>query len=161
MRYIFFGLILCLLLSTIAPARALETPRLIPRSQQIARPMDEVYASLKKYFADPALSRFKLVSADPATHTLVATMSGIDNESWSKWSFCKTGPVEMIYKFEDGTVTLTVRVEKTTRHSSFATVTADFQGSYQLGANENKIACSSKGELEDNILAVAGSQTNK
>ena len=145
----------------IAPAAAVEMPRLIPRSQQIARPMDEVYASLKKYFADPALSRFKLVSANPATHTLVATMSGIDNESWSKWAFCKTGPVEMIYKFEDGTVTITVGVETTTTKSSFATVTADFEGSYQLGSNENKVACVSKGELEDNIHAVTGSQAKK
>ncbi len=161
MKYIVAALIASVMLSTVVTALAIEQPRLIPRSEEIARPAADVYASLKKYFSDPALSRYQLVSADPTTHTLVAKMSGIDNASWNNWTFCKTGPVEMIYKYEDGRVTVTVKIEETTRKISFATVTADFEGRYVLASNENKIACVSKGGLEEKLLAVAGGPGTK
>ncbi len=156
MKYIVATLIASVMLSAGVTTLAIEPPRLIPRSEKIARPADQVYASLKKYFSDPALSRYQLVSADPKTRTLVAKMSGIDNASWNNWTFCKTGPAEMIYSYEDGRATVTVKVEETTKKTSFATVTADFEGTYTLGSNENKIACVSKGGLEENLLAVAG-----
>ena len=67
----------------------------------------------------------------------------------------------MIYKLEDAAVTVTVKLEKSARHSTFATVSADFQGTYELGANQSKVACTSKFVLEDNILAVAGAAPGK
>ncbi|MGH7925946.1 MAG: hypothetical protein ACREQH_15285 [Candidatus Binatus sp.] len=142
-------------------ALTIETPRIVPRMNEIQKPIDEVFASVKKYFTDSSLSNFQLVSADKATHTLVAKQSGIDDESWTKWAFCETGPVQMIYKLQDGTVTVTVKLEKSTRLSTLASVSADFQGAYALGANENKVACTSRFVLEDNILAAAGAAPGK
>ena len=161
MRLLVASIITPLFFSILTPAFAIETPRIIPRMNEIQKPADEVFATVKKYFTDSSLSRFQLVSADKATHTLVAKQSGIDGESWTKWAFCETGPVQMIYKLEDGTVTVTVKLEKSTRHSTFVTVSADFQGTYALGANQNKVACTSKFVLEDNILAVAGAAPGK
>jgi hypothetical protein len=145
----------------VTPALAVEAPRIIPQRQEIRRPMDEVFASLKKYFSDSSLSNFQLVSADKATHTLVARQSGVGEETWRRWAFCETGPVQMIYKLEDGTVVVTVELEKSTSHSTFASVSADFEGTYQLGSNTNKVACTSKFVLEDNIVAVADAGAGK
>ena len=150
-----------LLFFILTPAFAIETPRIVPRMQEIPKPVDEVFETLKKYFTDSSLSTFRLVSADRATHTIVARESGIGEESWRKWAFCETGAVQMIYQFEDGAVTVTVKLDKSPRHSTFATVSADFQGTYGLGDNENKVACTSKFVLEDNLLAVAGAAPAK
>lgn len=156
MRLLVASIIMPLFFSLLTPAFAIETPRIIPRMREVQKPVDEVFDTVRKYFTDSQLSRFQLVSADKATHTLVARQSGIDDQSWSDWAFCQAGPVQMIYKLQDGTVTVTVKLEKATRHSTFATVSADFQGTYALGANQNKVACTSKFALEDNLLAVAG-----
>lgn len=145
-----------LLLLVVATAFAIEQPRIIPRSLEIQRPVDDVYASMRKYFTDASLSSFKLVSEDPKTHTLVAKQTGIAGEDWSKWAYCETGPVQMVYKLADGTALVTVKLEKSTPRSTFASAAADFEGTYALGGNENKVACTSKFVLEDNILAAAG-----
>ncbi len=150
-----------MVLAVLAPAFAIEAPRIVPRMNEIQKPVDEVYATVRKYFTDSSLSNFKLVSENKKTGTLVAKLSGIDDQSWRKWAFCETGPVQMIYKLEDGSVTVTVKLEKSTRRSTFATVSADFQGTYGLGANENKVSCTSKFVLEDDILAAAGAATAK
>ncbi|HZC45903.1 MAG TPA: hypothetical protein VE243_05465 [Candidatus Acidoferrum sp.] len=142
-----------LLFFILTPAFAIEAPRIVPRMQEIQKPADEVYAALKRYFTDARLSRFQLVSEDKRTRTLVAKESGVDGENWTKWAYCQTGAVQMIYKLEDGTVTVKVKLDKSTRHSTFASVTADFQGTYGLGANQNKVDCTSKFVLEDAILA--------
>ncbi len=156
MKYLLFSIIAFLCLATVTPAFAIEAPRIVPRMVQVPKPIDEVYGRLKRYFSDPMASHFQLVSADPRTHTLVAKQSGFDGASWDNLAFCKAGPVQMIYKLADGTVTVTVKLEKTTRQSTFASVSADFQGVYRLGSNENKVDCSSKFTLEDSILAAAG-----
>jgi hypothetical protein len=150
-----------LILLVMTPAFALEAPRIVPRMQEIQKPADEVYATLKKYFTDSRLSRFQLVSEDKRKHMLVAKQSGVDPESWGKWAYCQTGPVQMIYKLEDGTALVTVRLDKSTKKSTFASVSADFQGTYGLGANQNKVACTSKFVLEDSILAAAGAAPAK
>ncbi|MGA7872311.1 MAG: hypothetical protein WCA22_15600 [Candidatus Binatus sp.] len=161
MKLLVASIITPLCLSILTPAFAIETPRIVPRMQEIPRPVDEVFAALKRYFNDSQLSSFQLVREDKRTHTLVAKQSGIADESWNKWAFCETGPVQMIYKLEDGTVTVTVKLEKATPHSTLVSVSADFQGTYGLGANQNKVACTSKFVLEDNILAAAGAAPAK
>jgi hypothetical protein len=150
-----------IVLAILTPAFAIEAPRIVPRMNEIQKPVDQAYATLKKYFTDSSLSNFKLVSEDKKTRTLVAKLSGIDDLSWRKWAFCETGPVQMLYKLEDGSVTVTVKLEKSTRRSTFATVSADFQGTYGLGATENKVACTSKFVLEDDLLAAAGAAAGK
>jgi hypothetical protein len=144
-----------LVLLLVSAAFAIEQPRVIPRSHEIQRPVDDVYASMRKFFTDPT-SRFKLVSEDPRTHTLIAKESGIIDEDWTRWAYCETAPMQMISKLRDGTVTVTVKLEKSTPHSTFASAAAEFEGVYGLGDNESKVACTSKFVLEDDILAAAG-----
>ncbi len=161
MKLLTASIITPIFLSIVTPAFAIEAPRVVPRMQEIQKPVDEVYASLKKYFSDSSTSHFQLVSADERTHTLVARQSPIGEDVWRHWAYCQTGPVQMIYKYEDGTATVTIKLEKSPRHSTFASVSADFQGTYDLGANQNKLDCTSKFVLEDNILAAAGTAPGK
>jgi hypothetical protein len=161
MKLLVASIITPLLLFTFAPAFAIDSPRAVPRMNEIQKPAGEVFATLKKYFTDSSLSQFQLVSADERTHTLVAKETTTDDLTWRNWAFCETGPVQMIYKLQDGTVTVTVKLEKTTRRSTLASVSADFQGRYALGGNENQVACTSKFVLEDSILAAAGAAPGK
>ncbi|HEY6395272.1 MAG TPA: hypothetical protein VIX12_07615 [Candidatus Binataceae bacterium] len=153
---VFLGLIIVIPSMLPSQSKAIEQPRIIPRSAQINQPVDEVFKSLKTYFSDSALSMFQLVSAEAASKTIVARRNGIDDGTWAKWAFCETGPVEMIYKLQDGAVTVTVKLEPSGKNATFAKIMADFQGTYALYDRENKVACSSTGALEGNILAAAG-----
>ncbi len=155
------SIVILLLLFTLAPAFAIDTPRIVPRVQEIQRPIGEVFHTVKKYFTDASMSHFTLVSADERDHTLVAKQTALDDLTWRNWAFCETGPVQMIYKLQDGTVTVTVKLSKTTPHSTLATVSADFEGRYALGGNQNTVACKSKFALEDQILAAAGANPVK
>ena len=155
------SIITSLLLFTLAPAFAIETPRIVPRIQEIKKPEREVFASLKHFFTDSTLSNFQLVSADEHTHTLVAKMTALDDMTWRNWAYCETGPVQMIYKLQDGVVTVTVKLEQATPHSTLASVAADFHGRYALGGDENTVACTSRFVLEDDILAAAGAAPGK
>jgi hypothetical protein len=141
---------------TAFPAFGIETPRIISRSERVEHPVDQVFGTLKHYFNDSSLSGFRLTSADDKSWTLTATRSGIDGENWNTWAFCKTSAQQMIYQFEDGTVTVTVQLQKAGNQSAFVTVSADFQGNYGLGSQEATIDCVSKGSLEQDLVAVAG-----
>lgn len=145
-----------LLVMTAFPAFGIETPRIISRSERVEHPVDQVFGTLKHYFNDSSLSGFRLTSADDKSWTLTATRSGIDGENWNTWAFCKTSAQQMIYQFEDGTVTVTVQLQKAGNQSAFVTVSADFQGNYGLGSQEATIDCVSKGSLEQDLVAVAG-----
>jgi hypothetical protein len=137
-------------------ALAIETPRIIPRSQRIDRPIEQVFGTLKHYFNDSSLSGFRLNNADQKSWTLVATRTDIDGANWNNWAFCKAPVEEMLYQFEDGTVTVTVQLQKAGNQATFTTISADFNGNYGLGSREAKIACTSKGNLEQDLMAVAG-----
>ena len=149
------SIVILLMVFTVTSAFAIDTPRIVPRVQEIQSPVGEVFHNLKKYFTDSSMSHFQLLSADERTHTLVAKQTALDDLTWRNWAFCETGPVQMIYKLQDGTVTVTVKLSKTTPHSTLATVSADFQGRYALGGNQNTVACKSKFTLEDQVLAAA------
>jgi hypothetical protein len=136
-------------------ALAVEQPRIVARSERINRPIEQVFGTLKEYFADSSLSMFKLVRVNNLTWTLVATRSDIDDETWTNWAFCKAPPIAMIYKLQQGDVTVTVKLERSGNDATFATVTADFKATYALGANEQDIDCISKGAVEQEILTVA------
>ena len=138
------------------PALAIETPRIISRSDRVEQPIDQVFGTFKHYFNDSSLSGFRLTSADDQSWTLIATRSGIDGENWNRWAFCKTTAEQMIYQFQGGTVTVTVQLQKAGKQAAFVTVSADFQGSYGMGSQETTIDCVSKGSLEQDLIAVAG-----
>jgi hypothetical protein len=151
------SIVISLLMVMIAfPALAIETPRIISRSERVEHPVDQVFGTLKHYFNDSSLSGFRLTSADDKSWTLIATRSGIDGENWTTWAFCKTSAQQMIYQFEDGTVTVRVQLQKAGNQSAFVTVSADFQGNYGLGSQQATIDCVSKGSLEQDLIAVAG-----
>ena len=136
-------------------ALAIETPRIIPRSEKVERPIDQVFGTLKQFFNDSSLSGFRLTSADQKSWTLIATRSDIDGANWDKWAFCKTSAEQMIYRFEDGTVTVTVELQKAGSQATFTIVSADFHGSYGMGSQQATIDCVSKGALEQDVIAVA------
>ncbi len=136
-----------------------QQPRIVPRAAHIDKPAEEVFSALKRYFSDPSLSMFRLVNADPQKLTLIATRDSIDDANWTKWAACQAQPLEMLYKLEDGTVKVTVQLERSGNTKTFASVTADFQGKYGLGSAETTIDCISLGGLEQDILTVAGADT--
>jgi hypothetical protein len=155
------SIVILLLLFILAPAFAIDTPHIVPRIQEVQRPVGEVFHTVKKYFTDASMSHFQLVSADERTHTLVAKMTALDDMTWRNWAYCETGPVQMIYKLQDGTAVVTVKLNKATPGSTLASVSADLQGRYALAGNENTVACKSKFALEDQILAAAGAAPGK
>ncbi len=140
----------------VQPAFAIETPRIIPRSERVGHPIDQVFGTLKHYFNDSSLSGFVLRSADQKSWTLVATRSDIDGANWNNWAFCKASAEQMIYRFEDGTATVTVQLQKAGAQATFMSVSADFQGTYTLGSQEARIDCTSTGNMERDLIAVAG-----
>ncbi len=152
--------VVSLLLTVAGRAAALEPPRVIPLSDHIKQPVSGVFQTLTRYFTDPSLSRFNLVSADKATGTIVAKQAGIDSDRWRQWAACKTDPLHMVYQFTDGTVAVTVKLERDARDTTFATVTADFQGVYGLAQDRTTIPCVSTGALEQGILGVAGASAS-
>jgi len=137
-------------------ALAIDTPRVISRSDKVEHPIDQVFGTLQQYFNDSSLSGFRLTNADKKSWTLVATRTDIDGANWNKWAFCKTSPEQMIYRFEGGTVTVTVELQNAGKDATFTTISADFHGNYGLGSQETTIDCVSKGELETDLIAVAG-----
>ncbi|HSR57150.1 MAG TPA: hypothetical protein VLL57_03125, partial [Candidatus Binataceae bacterium] len=58
----------------------------------------------------------------------------------------------------DAAVTVTVKLQRDAQDTTFATVSADFKGTYGLAQDETTIECRSTGTLEDSILAVAGAK---
>ena len=56
-----------------SPALAIETPRIISRSERVEQPIDQVFGTFKHYFNDSSLSGFRLTSADDKAWTLIAT----------------------------------------------------------------------------------------
>ncbi len=154
MRRLFLAPVFLALLVSIA--LAIETPRIIPRSERVERPIDQVFGTLKQYFNDSSLSGFAPKSADQKTWTLVATRSGIDSATMNNWAFCKASGQQMLYRFQDGTVTVTVQLQKASTNATFVTVSADFQASYSLGSQEAKIDCTSSGNMEQDLIAIAG-----
>ena len=69
MKPLYLSIVAFLFLATFTPAFALEQPRIVPRANEVPKPIDEVFTRLKKYFSDP-MNHFQLVSADPKTHTI-------------------------------------------------------------------------------------------
>ena len=143
---------------TIAPVSALEPPRVIPHSASIDKPLPDLFKILKSYFSDRLESKFELIGADEKAGTIVAKQNGIDSDRWRQWAACQTDPMHMIYQLNDAAVTLTIKLEKAARNTTFMTVSADFKGEYGLAQDVTTLECRSTGVLEDNILAFAGAR---
>jgi hypothetical protein len=138
------------------PVLAMAQPARIPRMAQSPQAPAHVYEVLRNYLADTVRSSFELVSADPATRTIVAKRHGIDTQTWGEWAYCKVGPEHLLDTLEDGTVTVTVKIEPSTKQASFISVSADFEATYALGSKESVIQCISNGIVENELLKIAG-----
>jgi hypothetical protein len=151
---------LLLIVSILYPCvgKALQPPRIIPHSAPINKPVGEVFRLLKSYFLDHVESRFQTVDANEKTATIIAKQTGIDSDRWRQWAACQTDPIHMLYQLNDAMVTLTIKLDRAPRDTTFMTVRADFRGIYGLAQDETTIECESTGALEDNMLALAGAQ---
>jgi hypothetical protein len=138
-----------------ALAWAQDVPSM-PRTVVIARPSDKVFAALKEYFSNSVSNHFELVSVNPASGTIIAKRHGIDENSWTRWAFCKTQSVNMLDTLSDGSVSIKVNVQPSGTSQSRVTVAPDFKGYYTLGNTQDVLSCQSKGALEDDIVAAAG-----
>jgi hypothetical protein len=141
-----------------AGAAAFVTPRIIPHSAPVNKPVSDVFHLLKTYFTDRLQSKFQTVNANAETATIIAKQTGIDNVRWREWAVCQTDPMHILYQLNDAIVTLTVKLEQAPHDTTFMTVTADFRGIYGLAQDQTTIECTSTGALENNILALAGAQ---
>src|ERR1700691_3466787 len=94
------SIITLLLLFTLATAFAIETPRIVPRVQEVPKPEREVFASVRHYSTDSSHGHCNLVRADEQSNRTVATQTALDDLTWRDWASCETGPVQMIYKLE-------------------------------------------------------------
>ena len=74
------------------PVFAMAQPALIPRRAESPQAPARVYELLRHYLADTVRNSFELVSADPATRTIVAKRNAIDTQTWGEWAYCKVGP---------------------------------------------------------------------
>lgn len=149
-----FASVVAILLSC-AIASAQDAPSM-PRTAEIARPSEQVFAALKGYFSDSLAHQFELVSADQRSGVIVAKRHGIDENTWTSWAFCKTAALNMFDTLTEGTVTVNVKVEPEGPNQTRVTITPDFKGHYSLGNAQHTLSCQSKGALEKTILASAG-----
>ena len=135
---------------------AFAQPAIIPHLGRAPHDANATFRTLKSYFADTALSQFRLVSADPATRTIVAKRSAIDSATWTKWAYCKMSATHLIDSLNDASATVNVKIDRAGRHASEVRVGADFEGTYGLGSNVTTQQCISNGVLEQSILVTAG-----
>ena len=112
------SIVIPLLLFILAPAFAIETPRIVPRMQEIHRPEREVFATPQAVFHRFIIEQFPARQRRRAARTPSSPrLTALDDVTWRNWAYCETGPVQMIYKLEDGTVTVTVKLDK--NHAAF------------------------------------------
>jgi hypothetical protein len=134
------------------PAVLAQPPLQITHHGTSPIPAGRLYHALKTQFTGGWLGPYQVVSSDPKTRTLVVRRNGIDLDSWSKWAYCKVGPLDMLDSLRDGTVTMAIKLEPA-RGVTYTSTTADFEGVYGLTSTGKVVPCISTGVFEDNVLA--------
>jgi hypothetical protein len=148
------GLILIAAVFCSSSARA--QPAIIPRLATVPQVPRRTFERVKDYFSNPENGNFTILRADSGHLMVVARRNGIDSQSWNDWTFCKLPPDQMLDALEDGTVTLTVRIDGAGDNSSYVSVVANFKGTNELAGKQNTSQCVSKGILENQILKALG-----
>lgn len=141
-------------------APAATTPPAVAHRGQLTGQPDALFAQLKADLSGGKLGPFSVVSVDAPTRTIVARRSNIDSASWARWAYCRMGPLDLLDILRDGSVTLTVRLEPTTKWITWAVVKADFTGTYAIGAEVKQTQCVSTGVLEEDILHRLGADVS-
>jgi hypothetical protein len=111
-----------------------------------------LFNQIKASFSSGRFGPYTIVGAYPASHTLVVKRSNINSMNWSRWAYCKMGPMDLLDVLRDGSVTMTIHLEPTTKWITWAVVKAEFTGTYQLGSQVKQTQCMSTGVLEENML---------
>lgn len=121
------------------------------RGQLMGQP-NTLFDQVKADFSGGRFGPYVIVSTDPPTRAVVARRSNIDSASWTRWAYCRMGPLDLLDILRDGSVTLTVRLEPATKWRTWAVVKADFTGTYAIGDQVKQTQCISTGVLEEDIL---------
>jgi hypothetical protein len=143
--------------ATESPAMLAQPPLQITHHGTSPIPAGRLYRALKTQFAGGWLGPYQVVSSDPKTRTLVVRRNYIDLDNWSKWAYCKVGPLDMLDSLRDGYVTMAIKLEPA-RGVTYTSTTADFEGIYGLASTGKVVPCVSTGVLEDNVLATIAAQ---
>jgi hypothetical protein len=129
---------------------------LIEHHGEVAMPASRLFPMLEGRFAGGWLGPYRVVHSDPRTRTLVIRRELIDPDSWTKWTYCKVGPIDMLDSLKNGTATVTIKL-KPDKSVTITGASAQFAGTYGLGSSTKTVQCVSTGVLEDNLLAtIAG-----
>jgi hypothetical protein len=143
----------------LSAASAAAQPAIIPRMANAPHDTSRTYDLVRRYLSNPQGGNMKIMSENKATHTIVAKRGGIDTQTWGEWAYCKVSTAHLLDTLKDGSATVTVKIEPVAKDSSLVKVSADFQGTYQLGSSESTTGCISNGILENDILQAVGASS--
>ncbi len=119
----------------------------------VETPARPLLRRVAKEFTDGEFGPYRVVTSDTRTGMLVVTRDAIDSDSWTKWSSCRVGPLEMLDSLQDGSATVTISLAPAKRVTD-AAIKADFEGRYGLTPTSSPatVRCSSLGVLEKDLL---------
>jgi hypothetical protein len=145
--------------ATASAQTASAPPLTIAHRGPITGKPDALFNQTKTSFSEGRFGLCTIVGAYPASHTLVVKRSNIDSANWARWAYCKMGPLELLDTLRDGSVTMTIQFQPTTRWITWVLVKAEFTGTYALGSTVKQTECISTGVLEEDILHRLGAST--
>jgi hypothetical protein len=133
-----------------------EVPLSIAHRGPLTGKPGALFNQTKDSFSEGRFGPYTIVGDYPASHTLVVKRSNIDSANWSRWAYCKMGPMDLLDSLRDGSVTMTIRFAPTTRWITWVLVKAEFTGTYGLGSTVKQTECISTGVLEEDMLRRLG-----
>lgn len=144
------------LLAGLAASSAWAKP--LSRSASVHRSLDQVYTALSSYFSPDSMHDFQIVSQSKhkSQAEFVAKRTVQDKMKWSDWAYCTVPAMQMLDIFQQGSIWVTVTLERESADHTFVSVTPDFKGTYQFAGNSRAQECVSNGVLEKDILRGAG-----
>jgi hypothetical protein len=134
-----------------------QPPLQIVHHGEVAVPANHLFRELENRFVGGWLGAYQIVRKDPKTRTLVVRRGEIDSDNWTRWAYCKMGPLDLLDSLRDGTATITIKLEPA-RKTTFTTALADFEGTYGLASSTKTVQCLSRGVLEDELLATIAAE---
>lgn len=130
----------------------------LARSAEVDRPLSQVYRSLTTYFAPDSMHFFQIRQASEPKGVIVAYRSGIDQNTWNQWAYCKVAPLNMLDSLRQATAVVNIKLQRNGPFRTDVTVTPTLTAVYGLGASQHTVECDSRGVLEDDIFTAAGAK---
>lgn len=145
--------------TAVAPAApaAGQMPMAIEHHGTSKVPARTLLRTLQSQFAGGWLGPYQVIRSDRKSETLVVRRNAIDSDNWSKWAYCKVGPLDMLDSLRDGAATVTIKLTPA-RRVTYTSAVADFDGTYGLTSASKNVACTSRGVLEDELLATIAAE---